>query len=142
MAMAYRNVYVAKVAFGAKDAQTLKAFQEAESYTGTSLIIAYSHCIAHGYDLARGLDQQKAAVDSGHWPLFRYDPRRTDSGETPLVLDSGAPKIGLDRYIRGESRYRMVEQAHPDRFKALLAQAQDDVKSRQALYEELAGKKA
>ena len=86
MAMAYRNVYVAKVAFGAKDAQTLKAFQEAEAYPGTSLIIAYSHCIAHGYDLAFGLDQQKAAVDSGHWPLFRYDPRRVDAGE-PDVRD-------------------------------------------------------
>ncbi len=142
MAMAYRNVYVAKVAFGAKDAQTLKAFQEAEAFPGTSLIIAYSHCIAHGYDMAFGLDQQKAAVDSGHWPLFRYDPRRVDAGEPALVLDSGPAKIGLDKYVRGESRYRMVEQAHPERFKALLAQAQDDVKARQALYEELAGKKA
>ena len=142
MAMAYRNVYVAKVAFGAKDAQTLKAFQEAEAFPGTSLIIAYSHCIAHGYDMAFGLDQQKAAVDSGHWPLFRYDPRRVDAGEPALMLDSGPPKIGLDKYVRGESRYRMVEQAYPERFKELLAQAQDDVASRQALYEELAGKKA
>ena len=142
MAMAYRNVYVAKVAFGAKDAQTLKAFQEAEAYPGTSLIIAYSHCIAHGYDLAFGLDQQKAAVDSGHWPLFRFDPRRLDSGEAALMLDSGPPKISLDKYVRGESRYRMVEQAHPERFKALMAEAQENVTRRQVLYEELAGKKA
>ncbi|MEI6243698.1 MAG: pyruvate:ferredoxin (flavodoxin) oxidoreductase [Acidobacteriota bacterium] len=142
MAMAYRSVYVAKVAFGAKDAQTLKAFQEAEAYPGTSLIIAYSHCIAHGYDLAFGLDQQKAAVDSGHWPLFRYDPRRVDGGEPALVLDSPAPKISLDKYIRGESRYRMVEQSHPERFKALMEHAQADVTARQALYEELASKKA
>ncbi|MBP8274791.1 MAG: pyruvate:ferredoxin (flavodoxin) oxidoreductase, partial [Acidobacteria bacterium] len=142
MAMAYRNVYVARVAFGSKDAQTLKAFQEAEAYPGTSLIIAYSHCIAHGYDLAFGLDQQKAAVDSGHWPLFRYDPRRTEESLPALVLDSPAPKIGLDKYIRGEGRYRMVEQAMPDRFKALMEQAQLDVKARQALYEELASKKA
>ncbi len=141
MAMAYRNVYVAKVAFGAKDAQTLKAFQEAEAYPGTSLIIAYSHCIAHGYDLKFGLDQQKAAVDSGHWPLFRFDPRRVDGGEPALMLDSGPPKIGLDKYVRGESRYRMVEQAHPERFKELMAHAQDNVTRRQALYEELAGKK-
>ena len=141
MAMAYRNVYVAKVAFGAKDAQTLKAFQEAEAYSGTSLIIAYSHCIAHGYDMAFGLDQQKAAVDSGHWPLFRYDPRRTDAGQPPLVLDSGAPKIALEKYTRGETRYRMVEQAYPERYKELLEHAQSDVNARQALYEELAGKK-
>jgi pyruvate-ferredoxin/flavodoxin oxidoreductase len=142
MAMAYRNVYVARVAFGAKDAQTLKAFQDAEAYPGTSIIIAYSHCIAHGYDLAFGLDQQKAAVDSGHWPLFRYDPRRTETGEPPLVLDSGPPKIGLDKYVRNETRYRMVEQAYPERYKLLMERAADDVKSRQALYEELASRKS
>jgi pyruvate-ferredoxin/flavodoxin oxidoreductase len=140
MAMAYGNVYVAKVAFGAKDAQTVRAIQEAESYPGTSLVIAYSHCIAHGYDLAHGLDQQKLAVDAGHWPLFRFDPRRVANGENPLVLESAAPKIDLGKYVRNESRYRMVEQAHPERFKQLLETAQADIKTRFATYETLAGK--
>ena len=140
MAMAYGNVYVAKVAFGAKDAQTVKAVVDAESYPGTSIIIAYSHCIAHGYDLALGLEQQKLAVDAGHWPLFRFDPRRVAAGENPLVLESAAPKIGLGTYVRNESRYRMVEQAHPERFKALLEQAQADIHTRVAKYETLAAK--
>jgi len=141
MAMAYGYVYVAKVAFGAKDAQTVKAFQEAEAYPGTSLIIAYSHCIAHGYDLAFGLEQQKLAVDAGYWPLYRFDPRRAAAGDTPLVLESPAPKIDLAKYALNESRYRMVEQAFPERFKELLAAAQAEVKQRYAMYEQLAGKK-
>jgi pyruvate-ferredoxin/flavodoxin oxidoreductase len=140
MAMAYGTVYVARVAFGAKDAQTVKAVIEAESYPGTSLIIAYSHCIAHGYDMAFGLEQQKLAVDAGHWPLFRFDPRRTAAGENPLVLESGAPKIELGKYVRNESRYRMVEQAYPERFRTLLEHAQADVRARFAAYETLAGK--
>jgi pyruvate-ferredoxin/flavodoxin oxidoreductase len=140
MAMAYGTVYVARVAFGAKDAQTVKAVIEAESYPGTSLIIAYSHCIAHGYDMAFGLEQQKLAVDAGHWPLFRFDPRRTAAGQNPLVLDSGAPKIELGKYVRNESRYRMVEQAYPERFRTLLEHAQADVRARFAAYETLAGK--
>ncbi|MGE5813987.1 MAG: pyruvate:ferredoxin (flavodoxin) oxidoreductase, partial [Acidobacteriota bacterium] len=140
MAMAYGYVYVAKVAFGAKDAQTVKAFQEAESYPGTSLIIAYSHCIAHGYDLAHGLDQQKLAVDSGYWPLYRFDPRRAAEGQIPFVLESAPPKIDLGTYARNESRYRMVEQSFPDRFKRLLEAAQRDVHYRYGLYERLAGK--
>ena len=140
MAMAYGNVYVARVAFGAKDAQTVKAVLEAESYPGTSVIIAYSHCIAHGYDLAFGLEQQKLAVDAGHWPLFRFDPRRVAEGHNPLVLESPAPKIDLGKYVRNESRYRMVEQAYPERFKHLLEQAQADIHTRFASYETLAGK--
>jgi hypothetical protein len=94
MAMAYGHVFVAQVAFGAKDAQTLKAFIDAEAYQGPSLIIAYSHCIAHGYDMAFGLEHQRLAADSGYWPLYHYDPRRADRGESPLVLDSPAPKSG------------------------------------------------
>ncbi len=141
MAMAYGYVYVAHVAFGAKDTQTVKAFLEAEAYPGTSLIIAYSHCIAHGYDMAYGLEQQKLAVDSGHWPLFRYDPRRLTGGENPLVLESAAPKIDLGKYVRNESRYGMVEQAFPERFKALLEAAQAEITQRFALYETLAGRK-
>ncbi|MEZ5319008.1 MAG: pyruvate:ferredoxin (flavodoxin) oxidoreductase [Vicinamibacterales bacterium] len=140
MATAYGHVYVAQIAFGAKDAQTVKAFQEAEAYPGTSLLIAYSHCIAHGYDLARGLEQQKGAVDSGHWPLFRFDPRRTDAGEPAMVLDSGPPRTPLGSYARQEARYRMVEQAYPERFRALLAEAERDAKARYAQYAALAAK--
>ena len=92
MAMSYGHVYVARVAFGAKDAQTVKAFLEAEAYDGPSLIIAYSHCIAHGYDMAHGAEQQKLAVDSGVWPLYRFDPRRIAKGEPPLQLDSVRPR--------------------------------------------------
>ena len=138
IAMVYGNVYVAKVAMGAKDAQVAKAFQEAESYDGPSLIIAYSHCIAHGYDLVQGCEQQKLAVDSGHWPLFRYDPRRVTEGLGPLQMDSPPPKIDLGTYVRNETRYRMVEQQNPEHFKHLLAMAQREVTNRYATYENLA----
>ena len=138
IAMSYGNVYVAKVAFGSKDTQTVKAFLEAESYDGPSLILAYSHCIAHGYDLAMGAEQQKLAVDSGHWPLFRYDPRRAIAGENPLQLDSNPPKVQLGQYVKNEARYRMVEQANPERFRTLMASAQNEVNKRYALYEQMA----
>ncbi|HKW01370.1 MAG TPA: pyruvate:ferredoxin (flavodoxin) oxidoreductase [Vicinamibacterales bacterium] len=141
MAMAYGSVYVARIAFGAKDAQTVKALAEAEAYPGTSLVIAYSHCIAHGYDLSFGLEQQKLAVDSGHWPLFRFDPRRLAQGEPALQLDSGEPKVSLETYMRNESRYRMVEQSQPARFKTLVEAARADARERYALYVELAGHK-
>ncbi len=138
MAMTYGHVYVAKVAFGAKDQQTVKAFAEAESYPGTSLIIAYSHCIAHGYDMADGPEQQKLAVDSGHWPLYRFDPRLRAQGKNPLQLDSGAPKADLADYIYNETRYRMLRDADPERAKGLLECAQAGVKSQWNLYEQLA----
>ena len=138
IAMAYGNVYVAKVALGAKDVQTVKAFQEAESYDGPSIILAYSHCIAHGFDLVQGCEQQKLAVDSGHWPLYRFDPRRIALGEAPLQMDSPAPKIDLGSYVRNETRYRMVEQMNPEGFKALLASAQREVTNRYATYENMA----
>jgi pyruvate-ferredoxin/flavodoxin oxidoreductase len=138
MAMAYGHVYVASVAFGARDAQTVRAFLEAESYPGPSVIIAYSHCIAHGYDMALGLEQQKLAVESGYWPLYRYDPRRAAAGESPLVLDSGTPKGDIGKYMRNETRFRLVEQQNPDRFRELLARAQAEVRHRFALYEQLA----
>jgi pyruvate-ferredoxin/flavodoxin oxidoreductase len=138
MAMAYGHVYVAQIAFGSKDAQTVRAFLEAEAYPGPSLLIAFSHCIAHGYDMAQGLDQQKLAVDSGYWPLYRYDPRRQDEGQSPLALDSPAPKTDLGKYMRNETRFRLVEQQNPDRFRDLLARAQVNVKKKYALYEELA----
>jgi pyruvate-ferredoxin/flavodoxin oxidoreductase len=138
MAMIYGHVYVAKVAFGAKDQQTVRAFAEAESYPGTSLIIAYSPCIAHGYDLAQGPEQQKLAVDSGHWPLFRFDPRLREQGKNPLQLDSGAPKIDLQDYIYKETRYRMLQSMDPERAKMLLAGAEAGVRSQWSLYEQLA----
>ena len=138
IAMTYGGIYVAKVAFGSRDMQTVKAFQEAESYNGPSLILAYSHCIAHGYDLAHGADQQKMAVDSGHWPLFRFDPRRMEKGETPLQMDSGAPKIPMLQYVRNETRYRMIEQQDPENFKKLMDQAQHDTTNRFSVYEQLA----
>ncbi len=136
IAMANHDVYVAKVALGAKDAQTVKAFLEAESFPGPSLILAYSHCIAHGYDMALGAEQQKLAVDSGYWPLFRFDPRRIATGELPMVLDSGAPKSALAAFMRNETRFRMVEQQDPARFKALLASAEQHLKERYAAYEQ------
>ncbi|MFN8010817.1 MAG: pyruvate:ferredoxin (flavodoxin) oxidoreductase [Holophagaceae bacterium] len=138
IAMANHDVYVAKVALGAKDAQTVKAFLEAESFPGPSLILAYSHCIAHGYDMALGGEQQKLAVDSGYWPLFRFDPRRIAAGELPMVLDSGAPKSALAAFMRNETRFRMVEQQDPARFKELLASAEYHLKERYAAYEQTA----
>ena len=138
IAMAYGNVYVARVAMGAKDAQTVKAFLEAESFDGPSIIIAYSHCIAHGFDLSQGCEQQKLAVDSGHWPLYRFDPRRILQGESPLQMDSAAPKVDLASYVLNETRYRMVQQQDPERFKTLLATAQRDVANRYAAHENLA----
>ncbi len=141
MAMVYGSVYVARVAFGAKDAQTVKAFQDAESFPGPSLILAYSACIAHGYDLAHGLDQQKLAVETGYWPLFRFDPRRVEQGQPAMQLESGPPKGDLGKYMRNESRFRAVEQMYPERYKTLLAGAQAHARERYALYEQLAGKK-
>jgi len=138
LAMAYGNVYVARVAMGANDGQTLKAFLEAEAYPGPSLIIAYSHCIAHGYDLRYGLDQQKKAVTSGHWPLYRYNPERAVAGQQPFALDSKAPTLSLDKYIYNETRYRMLTQSDETRAEELLKLAQADVNARWKIYERLA----
>ena len=122
LANMYGHVYVARVAFGAKRAQTAQAFLEAESYPGPSLIIAYSHCIAHGYDMANGASQQKLAVESGVWPLYRFDPRRLVKGEPPLHLDYNRPKVKVADYLRNESRFRMIERADPARYKAFVAE--------------------
>jgi len=138
LAMGYGHPYVAKVAMGAKDAQTVNAFKEADSYQGTSLIIAYSHCIAHGYDLGDGVSQQERAVESGYWPLFRYDPRRLAAGESPLKLDSPAPKIELDAFVSHETRFRQVQAANPEHYKRLMEQAQREIREKYALYESLA----
>jgi pyruvate-ferredoxin/flavodoxin oxidoreductase len=137
LAMSYGNVYVARVAFGAKDAQTLKAFQEADSFPGTSIIIAYSQCIAHGYDMAFGAEQQKLAVETGYWPLYRYDPRRAALGESAFKLDSGAPKGDLAAYMRNETRFRMTENQDPERYKQLLKTARENIQERFRLYEKL-----
>jgi pyruvate-ferredoxin/flavodoxin oxidoreductase len=139
LANMYGHVYVAKVAFGAKMAQTAQAFLEAESYAGPSLIIAYSHCIAHGYDMANGASQQKLAVDSGVWPLYRFDPRRIEKGEAPLSLDYGPPKVGVADYMRNESRFRMIERSDPDLYKRFLAESQAAAERRYAVYKQLAG---
>ncbi|MCA9103228.1 MAG: pyruvate:ferredoxin (flavodoxin) oxidoreductase, partial [Planctomycetales bacterium] len=138
MAMSYGHVYVASIAMGAKDTQTVSAFLEAESYPGPSLIIAYSHCIAHGYDLSHGLSQQKLAVDSGIWPLYRYDPRKVAMGEPPLTLDSEGGKASVQEYMRNETRFRMVEKIDPKRFARLSTAAQRDMNRRVALYHHMA----
>jgi pyruvate-ferredoxin/flavodoxin oxidoreductase len=138
LAMAYGNIYVAQVAWGAKDVHTVKAFQEAASYPGPALIIGYSHCIAHGYDMVLGPDQQKLAVGSGYWPLYRYDPRRRASGQSPLQLDSGVPNHQLQQFMFNETRFRVVEQKNPQRYKGLLHDAEQQVAQRYALYQRLA----
>ncbi|MBI2898245.1 MAG: pyruvate:ferredoxin (flavodoxin) oxidoreductase [Deltaproteobacteria bacterium] len=138
LAMVYGSVYVARVAFGAKDTQTLRAIREADSYPGASIIIAYSHCIAHGYDMVDGVEQQRKAVESGYWPLFRFDPRRLASGDNPLQLDSAAPKIDLSQYTEAETRYRMIERQDPERYRMLLDAARKEVRTRFAMYEMLA----
>jgi pyruvate-ferredoxin/flavodoxin oxidoreductase len=140
MAMAYGHVFVAQVAFGAKDAQTLKAFIDAEAYPGPSLIIAYSHCIAHGYDMAFGLEHQRLAADSGYWPLYHYDPRRADLGDSPLVLDSPAPKIDVSKLMATETRFQLTAQQDPDRYRDLVSRAQRQIQRRLALYQELASR--
>ncbi|HLJ76881.1 MAG TPA: pyruvate:ferredoxin (flavodoxin) oxidoreductase [Acidobacteriaceae bacterium] len=133
-AVAYGSVYVARVAMGANDSHTVKAFQEAEAWDGPAIIIAYSHCIAHGYDLSQGLEHQKAAVNSGYWPLMRYNPALRAEGKNPFVLDSRAPSIPLQDYIYNESRYTMLQRAHPDVADELLKAATDDVERTWRVY--------
>jgi len=139
LANMYGSVYVARVAMGAKMPQTVQAFVEAEAYPGPSLIIAYSHCIAHGYDMAHGAVQQKLAVDSGVWPLYRFDPRRTEKGEPPMHLDYGPPKGRVSEYMRNEARFRVVERSAPERFKQFIKEAQTAAQQRYAVYQQLAG---
>jgi pyruvate-ferredoxin/flavodoxin oxidoreductase len=123
---------------GGNDTQTSKAFLEAESYPGPSLIIAYSHCIAHGYDLVHGLAQQKSAVLSGYWPLFRFNPLLTEQGKNPMQLDSKPPSLPLNKYIYNEARYTMLVHSDPTTAKKLLEQAEEDVASRWHFYEQWA----
>ncbi len=135
LAMTYQNVYVARVAMGANDLHTLKVFLEAEAYDGPSIIIAYSHCIAHGIDMAKGLEQQKLAVESGHWPLMRFNPDLMAEGKNPFVLDSKSPKVSLDNYIYRETRYKMLTKADPEHAKELLDKAQEMVNLKTKIYQ-------
>jgi pyruvate-ferredoxin/flavodoxin oxidoreductase len=139
MAMTYGHVYVARVAFGAKDVQTLNAFKEAASYDGPAMIIAYSHCIAHGYDLVFGCDQQKLAVESGIWPLYRFDPRRSAQGLPALQIDSPEPSIPAMDYLKNETRFRMAQMIDPKNFEKLLAAAQESAQQRFGVYRQMAG---
>ena len=134
LAVEYGNVYVAQIAMGGNDAQTIKAFQEAESFPGTSIIVAYSHCIAHGIDMTKGMNQQKLAVLSGHWPLYRFDPRL----ETPMQLDSKAPSIALRDYRQNETRFQVLMQTHPEAAEVFLHDAQHAVQNRWQELERLA----
>ena len=138
MAMSYGYVYVARVAMGASDRQTLQAFREAEAYQGPSLIIAYTHCIAHGITMKHGLQQQDLAVKSGVWPLYRYNPELSAQGENPLSVDSKDPTVPVEEYAYNETRYRMLLQSNEERAEALMAKAKKDAASRWLLYQQMA----
>jgi len=138
IAMAYGYIYVAKIAMGASDMQTLRAFMEADAYEGPSLIIAYSHCIAHGYDLVNGLNQQKLAVQSGFWPLYRFNPDLIEQGNNPLIIDSKEPTIPLEDYAYNETRFRMLLQSDEQRAEMLMKAAKHDVERRWDLYRQMA----
>jgi pyruvate-ferredoxin/flavodoxin oxidoreductase len=139
MALTYGNVYVAKIAMGYSDAQTVRAILEAEAYDGPSLIVAYSHCIAHGIDMAKGMTNQKLAVETGYFPLFRYNPMLAKEGKNPLKLDSKAPKLPLTDFTSLETRFNMLEKIYPERARELNVLAAEDIRSRWAMYEQLAG---
>jgi pyruvate-ferredoxin/flavodoxin oxidoreductase len=138
MAMSYGYVYVARVAMGASDRQTLQAIRDAEAYEGPSLIIAYSHCIAHGINMRMGLNQQDLAVKAGLWPLYRYNPELAAQGENPLSVDSKEPTISVDEYAYNETRYRMLLQSNEERAEVLMAKAKRDAASRWTLYQQMA----
>ena len=138
IAMSYGYVYVARVAMGANDQQTLRAFLEAESYDGPSLIIAYSHCIAHGYDMAKGLEQQKLAVQSGHWPMYRYDPHLALQGQNPLIIESKEPSNPISQYAYNETSYKMLTQRDEALAEQLMQEAERDAKSRWTLSHQMA----
>jgi pyruvate-ferredoxin/flavodoxin oxidoreductase len=138
MAMTYGNVYVASIAMGAKNEQSIKAFMEAEAYPGVSLIIAYSHCIAHGINMTTAMNHQKELVDSGRWLLYRYNPLLLDQGKNPLQLDMRSPKVPIDKTVYSENRFAMLTRSQPEEAKQLMKLAQKDVNTRWAMYEYLA----
>ncbi|NJM11491.1 MAG: pyruvate:ferredoxin (flavodoxin) oxidoreductase [Synechococcaceae cyanobacterium SM1_2_3] len=139
-AISYGNVYVARIAMGANPQQALLAFREAEAYPGPSLILAYSHCIAHGINMQRGLDQQHLAVECGHWPLVRYNPAVRDSNENPFILDSGRPKIPLRQYAYNEVRYKVLSHTNPKEAEHLMDLAQQAINRRWSVYEDMAAR--
>ena len=139
IAMTIGHVYVASVAFGAKDAHTVQVFREAVEYDGPSVIIAYSHCIAHGYDMRYGADQQKLAVNSGVWPLYRFDPRRIAQGEPALIVDVAAQRNVSKNICATKRAFGCVERADPARYKSFVAESQAAAERRYAVYQQLAG---
>jgi pyruvate-ferredoxin/flavodoxin oxidoreductase len=141
LAMTYGNIYVAKVALGANPAQVVKAFVEAEAYPGPSLILAYTHCIAHGINMTTGTENQKKAVACGHWPLYRFDPRLKEAGKNPLQLDSKTPTMSFEDYAYGENRYRSLKQSKPEAAAELMKLASEDAANRYTLMEQLANLK-
>lgn len=136
--MSYGHIYVAQIAMGANDAQTVKAFLEAEAYDGPSLIIAYSHCIAHGINMVKGLEEQKLATTSGHWPLYRYNPNLRAEGKNPFQLDSKPATIPLEQYIYNEQRYKMLAQSNPEEAAKRLESAKAALKAKWETYEQMA----
>jgi len=137
IAMSYGNVYVAQVSIGANDNQVIKAMNEAEAFDGPSIIIAYCHCIAQGFNLADGLDHQKAAVETGSWPLYRYNPDNVEAGKAPLMLDSKAPSRPLSDYMSNETRFQVVNKMNPERYETLLNKAQENAKDKRSLLEHM-----
>jgi len=138
IAMSYGNVYVAQVAMGASDAQTVKAFMEAEAYDGPSIIMAYSHCIAHGYDMGDGMQQQKKAVESAYWLLYRYNPELETKGKSPLQLDSKVPNRHISEFMYNENRFKILQKTNPERAEQLLNRAEEDAKNKYAYYSKIA----
>ena len=138
LASDYGHVYVATVAYGAKDVQTLRVFHEAEAYPGPSLIVAYSPCIAHGYDLLYNQRQQELAVKSGHWPLFRFDPRQAAAGGNPFKLDSAVPSQPIRALMESETRFAMLARSHPEAAQRFLEQAQQEAERRFKAYQDMA----
>ncbi len=133
IALSYGDIYTASVSFGANDAKTVYALQEAASYNGVSLILGYAHCVAHGFDMACGLDHQKKAVEAGYWPLYRYDPRLRGSGESPLEMDIKAPSMDIGGFMEAETRFRITENANPTHYRQLVEAAERDAKRRHEL---------
>jgi pyruvate-ferredoxin/flavodoxin oxidoreductase len=138
IAMSYGGIYVASVAIGANPNQAVKAFYEAESYDGPSLILSYTHCIAHGINMATGLGEQKKAVACGHWPLYRFDPRLTEQGKNPLQMDSKAPTMDFSEFALGQNRFRSLTKSKPEIAEKLIKMSKKDTARKQALYTQLA----
>ena len=136
--MSYGNIYVAQIAFGANPAQTVRAFAEADAYNGPSLIVAYSHCIAHGINMTKGFENQKRAVQSGFWPLYRFNPDLAKEGKNPLQLDSKETSISFREFAGAEIRFKTLKQSNPERFAMLMEQAEKLTAQRFKLYQNLA----